>query len=181
MSTSVDVIRELYGYHWWANRRLFEAAAALGEATCVREVGKQFSFPTVKGMLAHIYGADQIWFTRFSGEPSSKLLGDADVPTMADLRPRWDDVENTQRMFLGGLTAADLDRPLAWQSSLVRDRRFSLSLGSLLQHVANHATHHRSELATMITMISGSPPGTDRAVYELVVTGQLPLEHPGWR
>ena len=28
---SLMLTRELYEYHWWANRRLFEAAAALGE------------------------------------------------------------------------------------------------------------------------------------------------------
>ena len=27
-------------------------------------------------------------------------------------------------------------------------------------HVPNHATHHRSEIATMLTMASGSPPDT---------------------
>ena len=56
---SLELIRGLYDYHWWANRRLFDVAAALGpDAT--REVGRQFSFPTIKGMLAHIYAADWI-------------------------------------------------------------------------------------------------------------------------
>jgi uncharacterized damage-inducible protein DinB len=30
----------------------------------------------------------------------------------------------------------------------------------LLLHVPTHAAHHRSELATMLTMVSGSPPDT---------------------
>jgi uncharacterized radical SAM superfamily protein len=42
----------------------------------------------------------------------------------------------------------------------------------LLQHVPNHATHHRSEIATMITMISGSPPDTGVNSYLLLRTGQ---------
>jgi uncharacterized damage-inducible protein DinB len=39
--------------------------------------------------------------------------------------------------------------------------------------VANHATHHRSEIATMVTMISGSPPDTGMASYQIISTGQL--------
>lgn len=181
MSDSVGLMRSTYDYHWWANRRLFASAAALGDDACAREIGKQFSFPTLKGMLAHIYGADHIWFTRFAGAATGRLLGDADFTDLAALRSKWDELEKTQRAFLERLTPPELPRPITYTSSLVPDRTLTLPLAALLQHVANHATHHRSEVATMITMISGSPPGTDRAVYELVVTGQLPPEHPGWR
>jgi len=40
--------------------------------------------------------------------------------------------------------------------------------------VTNHATHHRSEVATMLTMISGSPPSTDFVVWQLMAAGQRP-------
>jgi hypothetical protein len=33
----------------------------------------------------------------------------------------------------------------------------------------------------MITLIKGSPPGTDLVVYQLVSTGQIPQSEPGWR
>jgi uncharacterized damage-inducible protein DinB len=35
--------------------------------------------------------------------------------------------------------------------------------------VVNHATHHRSEAATMITQISGSPPDTGINTYRVAV------------
>jgi uncharacterized damage-inducible protein DinB len=38
--------------------------------------------------------------------------------------------------------------------------------------VVNHATHHRSEIATMLTAISGSPPATDMVVYQVMRSGQ---------
>ena len=43
------------------------------------------------------------------------------------------------------------------------------ALAPLLQHVVNHATHHRSEVATMITLASGSPPDTGINTYRTVV------------
>ena len=40
---SLGLIRGLYDYHRWANRRLFDVAAALGEEACARDMGKHFS------------------------------------------------------------------------------------------------------------------------------------------
>jgi uncharacterized damage-inducible protein DinB len=61
---SVELIRDLYDYHRWANRRLYEVALALGEELVSREVGKQFSYPTIRQMFGHLYGADRIWMAR---------------------------------------------------------------------------------------------------------------------
>ena len=82
---AVAMIRELYDYHRWANRRLFDVAAGLGDAV-TRDMGAHWSFPTLKGMFAHIYGADNVWLTRWKGSSPGRLLGDADFPTVADLR-----------------------------------------------------------------------------------------------
>jgi len=39
------------------------------------------------------------------------------------------------------------------------------TLGSMLFNVPNHATHHRSEIATMLTMVSDSPTETGLNTY----------------
>ena len=36
---NVELIQGLYEYHWWANRRLFDVAAGLGEEVAAREAG----------------------------------------------------------------------------------------------------------------------------------------------
>jgi hypothetical protein len=58
------LIRELYGYHHWANRRLVEE---LGAEAAARDMGKPWSFPTLTRMFGHIYGADWLWLQRFKG------------------------------------------------------------------------------------------------------------------
>jgi uncharacterized damage-inducible protein DinB len=168
----VDVIsvRELYGYHWWANRRLLGVAAALGETAVATPQGAHFSFPTLKGTFAHIYGADWIWFSRWKGGSPTALPGDADFPSLAALRARWDDLERDQRSFIESLGEADLARAVDYKNT--QGKPFRLSLGQLLRHVVNHATHHRSEIATMLTAISGSPPATDMVVYQVMRSGQ---------
>jgi uncharacterized damage-inducible protein DinB len=163
---SVALIREHYDYHHWANRRLFDLAVDLGDGV-TRDMGQHWSFPTLKGMFAHIYGADTAWLARWKGSSPGRILGEADFATVADLRARWDALETEQRSFLAGLGEADLTRPVVYKNT--QGQEFRVALGPLLQHVVNHATHHRSEAATMITMISGSPPDTGINTYRTAV------------
>jgi uncharacterized damage-inducible protein DinB len=86
---------------------------------------------------------------------------------MADLRARWDALEAEQRAFVDALSEADLARPVVYKNT--GGKEFQVALGPLLQHVVNHATHHRSEAATMITLISGSPPDTGINTYRTAV------------
>jgi len=158
-----ELIRDLYAYHRWANRRLFDVAAGLDELAVKQDMGKHWSVPTLLGMFAHLYGADRIWLSRWTGVAPARVPGAGDFATLGDLRARWDPFEVEQQAFVDGLTEADLARPVVYANT--EGARFSVALGPLLQHVVNHATHHRSEIATMITLISGSPPDTGINTY----------------
>ena len=163
------MIQGLYDYHRWANHTLFDVAMALGAETG-REIGAPFSFPTLKGTFAHVYAADLVWLSRWKGSSPARLLGDADVPSMAVLRATWDELEAEQRAFVEALRASDFDRVVEYRNT--QGQRFEVPLWPLLQHVPNHATHHRSEIATMITMISGSPPDTGINSYAVMISSQ---------
>lgn len=172
--TTLEMIRGLYDYHRWANHRLFDVAVGLGEAVTARDLGQQFSFPTIKRMFTHVYGADFLWFQCWKGITPVQRRRDEEFPTLASLRAPWDEFEKEQAGFIGALTAADLGRIVEFVSVAYPrpdGRPYQLPLWSALQHVANHATHHRSEIATMLTTVSGSPPGTDLAVYHFRAQG----------
>ena len=163
-----DTIRSLYAYHQWANRRLFDVVAALGEDVARREVGTQFSYPTLRQMLGHLYAADRGWLSRWKGVSPAKF---PDPPeTLADLRHRWDALEAEQRAFIEEITPQALAATLDYKTT--DGRALRLPLADLLQHVAMHGSHHRSELATMITMVSQSPPDTGMQTFRLAQTGQ---------
>jgi uncharacterized damage-inducible protein DinB len=161
-----ELIRGLYGYHRWANRQLFDVARRLGAEAASRDMGKQWSFPTLPRTFAHIYGADWRWLQRFKGVSPTSVPGPA-FATLDALRPAWDALEAEQRGFVEGLTGADLGRVVSYKNA--QGVQGQAALGPLLQHVVNHATHHRSEVATMITLISGSPPDTGIATYRATV------------
>ena len=160
---TIDLIREIWDYHYWANRRLFDVAAALGEEAAAREIGAQFSAPSLRGMFAHVSGADRWWLERWKGTPAPTLApGDiyygCEPRSLADVRERWDALEAEQRRFIASLTEPDLLRTVEGTTRF--GAPFKRPLRMLLVHVPNHATHHRSEVATMLTMLGVSPPDT---------------------
>jgi uncharacterized damage-inducible protein DinB len=154
---SIEMIRGLYDYHRWANHALFDIALARGEEAVERDLGPQWSFPSVRKMFAHIYGADAIWLARWRGTPLAAFPG-GDLLSMAALRERWDAFEAEQRAYIDALGEADLLRALEYKNQSGVPQR--APMWRLLHHVPNHATHHRSEINTMLTLISGSPPDT---------------------
>lgn len=161
---SLELIRGLYDYHSWANRRLFEVAVERGEEAVTRDMGPQWSCPTILKMFGHIYGADAIWLGRWKSAPLPSFPG-GDMPSMRALRQAWDTFEVDQRAYLDALTEADLARVLDYKNQQGVPQR--APMWQLLQHVPNHATHHRSEINTMLTLISGSPPDTGINSYIL--------------
>ena len=153
----IELISGAYEYHRWANRRLFEVALARGHEAVERDMGVQWSFPSVRTMFGHIYGADAVWLLRWKGTSLPAIPG-ADIPSMPALRETWDAFETEQRAFVEGLSDADVARVVEYKN--LAGQPFRAPLGLLLQHVVNHATHHRSEICTMLTLSGGSPPDT---------------------
>jgi uncharacterized damage-inducible protein DinB len=165
---SLATVRTLYDHHWWANRTLLETTAALGEAKAAQSIGTQFSEPSLKRMFFHLFGVDGLWLARWQGVSPTSI---PDEPaTLAELGERWVTLEREQKTFLDGLRETDVDRVINYR--LLSGKAYRQPLGLLLHHVPDHGTHHRSEIATMLTMVSGSPPATGLARFIAIRSGQ---------
>lgn len=88
------------------------------------------------------------WLQRVKGASPARLPADADFAAVATLRARWDEFEQEQRAFIAGLGEAEPARAIEYKNT--EGRGFRMRLAPLLEDVANHATHHRSEIATML-------------------------------
>lgn len=102
-------------------------------------------------MFAHICSNDWEWLQIWRRQSPTPAPGE-NAETLAELRRWWDAVESEQRSFISTLDDARIGR--------VVDANSGKTFGMLVLHVPNHATHHRSEIATILTMVSGSPPDT---------------------
>ncbi len=152
---NVEQVRELFGYNAWANRRVFEAVAALPTEDYMRDL--KSSFGGIHGTLAHIVGAERLWLARWRGEAASLLKG-SEVASLAELRKLWDGVEADRTEYLGRLTTPMLDSEIVIKPT--GGGQFVHTLRQTLQHTVDHSSYHRGQIVTMMRQVGVKPPST---------------------
>jgi uncharacterized damage-inducible protein DinB len=158
----LESIRELYGYNRWANARSLEAAAAVSTEDFTREVGG--SFASLRGTLAHMYGAEWIWLQRWKGISPRQLPFSLEFPDVSSIRSRWQAVENERQVFLDALDPARLAEVLSYVN--LQGQTFAYPLRRMLQHVVNHGTYHRGQITTLLRQLGAAPLATDLLLYD---------------
>ena len=152
-----EEVRTLYEYDAWANARTLNACAALTQEQFTRNLGN--SFGSVRDTLVHIVGAQMIWLDRLHGGSPAGLPKPDVYPDMAAVRAQWTETETKLSSYIGGLSAADLDRILEFRNAkgvVFRDK-----IGNILQHLANHGTYHRGQVTTLLRQLGAAPVSTD--------------------
>lgn len=152
--------RELYAYNRWANRRLLDAAADLPREALLRDLGA--SHGSVWGTLCHILWGEWLWFGRWLGMRTD-AVGPLEFPDLVALRGGWQELERERHEFLEGLTPADLERAISYENP--PGTRWTYTLGQMLQHVVNHSTYHRGQVAALLRQLGRVPPPTDYLIY----------------
>ena len=165
---TIDDIRLLYQYDRWANNRVLHATSRLSVEEFTRDLGG--SFRSVRDTLVHIIGGEWIWLRYWKEPPTNSALITAlrtrrDVlfnpdsfPNVATVQSKWAEVEKEQTEFVNGLPDELLERMLPFRATRVR-------LAHLMQHVVNHSTYHRGQVALMMRQLSAEPVATDFHVF----------------
>jgi uncharacterized damage-inducible protein DinB len=163
-----DDIQLLYEYDRWANNRAFHAVSALNAEQFTRDLGG--SFGSVRDTLVHIVGSQWAWLTYWKEpSPSSAFLTDLWTREDALFHPnaftelpavqlRWAEVEREQVEFVNRVTNESLPRMLPVCET-------QISLAQLMQHLANHSTYHRGQVALMMRQLAAKPLATDFAMF----------------
>jgi uncharacterized damage-inducible protein DinB len=163
-----DDIRLLYEYDRWANNRVLHAVSALSAEQFTRDMGS--SFRSVRDTLVHIIGGEWSWLTYWK-EPSQsaafltnlrtrrELLFNTDAfPSFTAVQVKWAQVEKEQAEFVNCVTNESLEKMLPFRGTQVK-------LAHLMQHLANHSTYHRGQVAVMMRQLDAEPSVTDFHVF----------------
>jgi uncharacterized damage-inducible protein DinB len=163
-----DDIQLLYEYDRWANNRVLQAASALGAEEFTRDLGG--SFRSVRDTLVHIIGGEWIWLAYWKEPPDSPasladlrmrravLFNPDAFPNVAAVYLKWAEVEKEQTEFVNCVTNELLEKMLPFRTTQVR-------LAHLMQHLANHSTYHRGQVALMMRQLNAEPFATDFHVF----------------
>ena len=163
-----EQLASLYEYGAWVNQRLLEAAAALTAEQFIQKVLPGFG--SVHLTLVHILGAEMLWFARWQGLSPKAMLSPPELPTVPAIRERWAELIDERRANLVGLDEAELAATVHWTN--MRGQPYALPRWQVMLHCANHSTHHRSEVAAMLTELGHEPDSTDLLEYYLECAGQ---------
>jgi uncharacterized damage-inducible protein DinB len=168
-----DDIQLLYEYDRWANHRVLQAASALSAEQFTGDLGG--SFCSVRDTLLHIIGGEWTWLSYWK-EPSPNatflaelrarrmVLFNPDVfPNATAVESKWAEVEKEQIEFVDHVTNELLETLLPFRTTHV-------PLAHLMQHLANHSTYHRGQVALMMRQLNAEPVATD--FHEFLVEGR---------
>jgi uncharacterized damage-inducible protein DinB len=163
-----DDIQLLYEYDRWANNRVLQAVSTLTTEEFTRDLGG--SFRSVRDTLVHIVGSESTWLTYWiEPSPSSAFLTDLwtrhdarfspnAFPDLSAVQLKWAEVEREQVEFVNRVTNESLVRMLPVHTT-------QISLAHLMQHLANHSTYHRGQVALMMRQLAAEPRATDFAMF----------------
>ena len=158
---TIDEMRDLYAYDDWANNRAFAAAESLSDAEARATIVS--SFPSVLATLAHLVGAEWVWLRRCHGESPTSVPAWAGDSSLAALGAELAAIQGDRSAYLRERTDADLVRLLEFRT--LAGQAYAQPLGGILQHVVNHSTYHRGQVATQLRQLGRTPPNTDLITY----------------
>jgi uncharacterized damage-inducible protein DinB len=151
----------LYDYGYWANRKLFEVISQLTPEQFASPVAG--SYGSIRNTLVHVMSAEWGWLDRCGGPPRGPRLNPDDYPTVESLVDGWGRVEGYLRNFLSTLKDEDLAREIEFKIGDAPSQ--SLAIGEMLQHGANHAVHHRGQVALLLRVLGYVPGNFDLIFY----------------
>jgi len=161
MSDKQGMVR-LFEYCEWANHRFLDAVAPLDAESFRRDL--KGSHGGIRGTLVHSYGAERVWHERFQGVPTASLPTEESVADLPALRERWAALEAERRNWLASLAADAGERGIHYKN--LKGEAFSSALWPLVQHVMNHGSYHRGQVAVFLRQLGAKPPATDLVAFD---------------
>ena len=143
-------------YHYWARDVLLDAVEPLSPEQFTRQT--ESSFKSIRDTVAHIYGADLIWYRRWQGESPRSLLVYDSFPDVASIRQAWTELEGKVRPFVNGLGETGLSR--VFEYKLMNGQPGASPFWQMLVHVVNHGSYHRGQVTTLLRQLGAAPPGS---------------------
>jgi uncharacterized damage-inducible protein DinB len=158
---TMELLRLLFQYNQWADRRMVEACSALTNEQFTRDLGS--SFRSVRDTLVHLYGAEWVWNERIEGRSPTSLVAGTGFPDLASVRTKLEEMDSFYIDYVSRLTPQDLERVIHYKS--FAGDEFSNPLWQTLHQLTNHASYHRGQIITLLRQLGAKPVTTDLIAY----------------
>jgi uncharacterized damage-inducible protein DinB len=147
-----DEVRFLYAYDRWATSRVLGALDGAGAAW--DDPSRSIAGRTLGTTFVHQLGAAQRWRHGFQQSGQSPMPELEPLPTISEMRDRWEEEWRTVDAWLPTLT-----------DEFVNFVFEGTPVWQMIVHVINHGTQHRAEAAGILTALGRSPGELDLINY----------------
>ncbi len=104
-----------------------------------------------------------IWLMHWKGLSPQAVPNSVDLPSLISLKVKWVEVERDQMDFIGKVTDESLETVIAYVNA--KGETWKYPLWQMLQHVVNHSSYHRGQVATLLRQLGAAPAPTDLLVF----------------
>ncbi len=166
MTGPIQQIRWMFAFHDWARPRLLAALRQVDPVERLRSdvIPGGNEDGSLHATVAHILGAEVIWFERWQGNTHARLRGSSDYASLDSLDQEWSELEARRRRWLLELPESDLDVGVRYRS-VTRGVMEKFPLWETILHLSNHTSHHRGEAAAALTGLGFPPESVDLIDY----------------
>jgi uncharacterized damage-inducible protein DinB len=154
-------LRRLFEYSGWANQETLAGCAQLSPEQFRRDL--KSSFPSVRDTLVHILGGELIWLGRLHGRPPAGFPNPADFADCEAVRKSFAETDAGLIHYIANLPADRLNAEIHYKT--MAGTPFTGMPAPMLQHLANHGTYHRGQVATMLRQLGAQAVSTDMIRY----------------
>lgn len=140
---NADSVRELYEYHFSANRILWDRCIM---GLTLEEFRRKlpYSLGSIRNQVVHLMNIEDRWFSGLRGVDIPGILNPVYFGNQIVVRARWDTIESHMHDYLAKLDATELSRQLDDHATVWQ----------VLFHVLNHGTDHRAQTLAMLAQLN---------------------------
>jgi uncharacterized damage-inducible protein DinB len=141
-------------YHYWARDVILDAVAPLNAEQFTRPI--ESSFKSVRDTVAHMYGAEWLWYNRWTGQLDASMPKYDSWPDLTSIKKAWRDHEVRVRTLVNDGGEAGVSRVYNYKS--LAGQPTSSQFWEMLVHVVNHGSYHRGQVTTLLRQLGAQPP-----------------------
>jgi uncharacterized damage-inducible protein DinB len=154
----MEPLREMFRHHAWATLKLIDACMKLpAESLLVTAPG---TYGPIHNTLVHLVGADQRYLKRLTGKLPESPLREGELPTLADLRTRFEANGPRWEALLDGVD--ELDVTIEAHGNWPETRHAE---NLMLVQAINHGNDHRTHICSVLTVLGVEAPDLDGWTY----------------
>lgn len=156
-----ELLDQLAAYDLWANSRYVQRLMQLPDEWLDRDAGG--SYPTMRATLLHIRDAENTWWGRMTGQPTTwPASPDRSIASLLPINERFRDM----------VLALDEDRSrMETTYHDLKGNAHKQAVWQMVLHCLNHSTQHRGQLISQMRFLGvDAIPANDLVVFQRSLT-----------